>query len=45
MVGVAILIATYKNYGTVMIFDKVILDDLDEELTDEQLSKTVSKVS
>lgn len=28
-----------------MIFDEVILDDLDEELTDEQLSKTVSKVS
>ena len=40
MVGVVILIATYKNYGKVMIFDKVILDDLDEELP-----KTVSKVS
>ena len=45
MVGVVILTATYKNYGIAMIFDEVILDDLDEELTNEQLSKTVSKVS
>ena len=45
MVGVVILTATYKNYGIIMIFDEVLLDDLDEELTDEQLSKTVSKVS
>ena len=34
MVGVVILTATYKNYGTAMIFDEVILDDLDEELCD-----------
>ena len=27
------------------IKDEVILDDIDEELTNEQLSKTVSKVS
>ena len=27
------------------IKDEVILDDIDEELTDEQLSKTVSEVS
>ena len=40
MVGVVMLTANYKNYGTVMIFDEVILDDLDEELP-----KTVSKVS
>jgi hypothetical protein len=40
MVGVVILTATYKNYGITMIFDEVLLDDLDEELP-----KTVSKVS